>query len=105
MEIQSKAIKITAEEGGKTVGRAFVYLIYNDLHAEPYGYLEDVFVGESRRGQGIGEKLVKEAIATARENKCYKLVGTSRNERTGVHEFYKKLGFADYGKEFRMDLK
>lgn len=103
-EIESKAIKITMEQGGKTVGRAYLYLIYNDLHKEPYGYLEDVFVEEEFRGKGIGGQLVKAVIKEAKACGCYKLVGTSRYSRSEVHEFYKKLGFEEYGKEFRMTL-
>lgn len=102
--IESKAVKITFEQSGKTVGRAYLYVIYNDLHKKPYGYLEDVFVEEEFRGKGIGGQLVKAVIEEAKARGCYKLVGTSRHSRPEVHDFYKKLGFEEYGKEFRMDL-
>jgi len=42
-------------------------LIYNDLHPEPYGLLEDVFVEEEFRGQGIGKSLVRAVIEKAKE--------------------------------------
>ncbi|MBI5222310.1 MAG: GNAT family N-acetyltransferase [Candidatus Magasanikbacteria bacterium] len=103
-EIKSKAIKFTVEKDGKVAGRAYLYLIYNNLHTEPYGYLEDVFVEEDCRGQGLGGRLVKAAIAEAKARGCYKIIGTSRHSRAEVHEFYKKLGFEDYGKEFRKTL-
>lgn len=103
-EIKSEAIKFVAEKDGKTAGRAYLYLIYNGLHSEPYGFLEDVFIEESYRRQGIGGELVNVVIDEAKRLGCYKLIGTSRNARSEVHEFYKKLGFEDYGKEFRMDL-
>lgn len=102
--ISSEAIKFVIEKDGKTAGRAYLYLIYNDLHKEPYGFLEDVFVEEEFRSKGVGGELVKAVIDEAKVRGCYKLVGTSRNSRSEVHEFYKKLGFEDYGKEFRMDL-
>jgi len=105
IRINSEAIKFIIEKDGKVAGRAYLYLIYNDLHSEPYGFLEDVFIEESYRGQGIGGELVKAVIEEAKELGCYKLIGTSRNSRTEVHEFYKKLGFEDYGKEFRIDLR
>lgn len=98
------AIQITAEEGGAVVGRAYVYAIYNGLHEEPYALLEDVFVEPGYRGKGIGSQLVKEAIKEARQMGCYKMIGTSRHGRADVHAWYKDLGFADYGIEFRMDF-
>lgn len=103
-EIVSKAIKFEAVDGEKIIGRAFLYLINNELHEKPYGLLEDVFVVEDYRSRGIGTDLVKAIIEEAKNSGCYKLVGTSRHSRAEVHEWYKKLGFQDYGKEFRMDF-
>lgn len=101
---KSEAIKIIAEEEGKIVGRAYLYLIYNDLHKEPYGLLEDVFVDENQRGKGTGTKLVQTVIDEAKKRGCYKLIATSRKSREQVHAWYLKFGFEDYGCEFRMNL-
>ncbi len=100
----SKAVKFEIKEGKKIVGRAFLYIIQNDLHENPYGLLEDLFVEEEYRSQGLGRQLIMDVIAEAKKRKLYKLVGTSRTFRTQVHHFYEKLGFKKYGFEFRMDL-
>ena len=100
-----KAIKIVVEDDGKEIGRAWLYLIYNDLHKQPYGLMEDVFVEEEYRGSGIGSQLVKELIEEAKIQGCYKLIGCSRHSRPKVHKLYEDLGFVNYGVEFRMDLK
>ena len=104
IEKKTSAVKFVAEDNGKTVGRAYLYLIYNGQHEEPYGLLEDVFVEPEYRGKGAGTDLVKAAIKEAKALGCYKLIGTSRHGRGDVHEWYKKIGFWDYGLEFRMDL-
>jgi len=101
---KSKAIKITAVEDGQVIGRASLCLIYNDLHPEPYGLLEDVFVEEKFRGNGLGTKLVEEVIEEAKKQSCHKLIANSRYSRPKVHELYEKIGFQDYGKEFRLDF-
>ena len=92
------------EEEGVEVARAFLYLIKNDLHAEPYGLLEDVFVQGEFQGQGYGSKLVKEVIETAQTEGCYKLICTSRLKKIKVHALYERLGFDKHGLEFRMDF-
>lgn len=102
--INTKGIKIIAEANGRIVGRAYLYLIYNDLHKEPYGLLEDVFVEDECRGQGIGTKLVKAVIDQAKAQKCYKLIATSRASRPKVHAMYERLGIKKWGVEFRMEL-
>ncbi len=97
-------IKFTAEDYGTEVGRASLYVLFNDLHLEPYGLLEDVFVEEALRGKGYGRELVHAVIAEAKIQKCYKLIATSRISRPEVHAMYEKYGFKNYGLEFRMDL-
>ena len=108
MRIEKKqnqnATRISALEGSKELGAMYLYLIKNDSHQEPYGFLEDLLVKEGYRGKGIGSALVKEAIAEAKRLGCYKLIGTSRLARKEVHHFYEKLGMKKYGFEFRLDL-
>jgi len=103
-ENRSYAIKATAEENGMILGSAYLYIMFNDLHEEPFGFLENVFVKEESRGKGIGSKLVEAIIMEAKKQSCYKIICTSRYKNPEVHAFYNKLGFKDYGKEFRIDL-
>jgi GNAT superfamily N-acetyltransferase len=100
----AQGIRFSVEVDGVEVARAYLYLMNNDLHQEPFGLMEDVFVDDSRRGEGLGTKLVNEVVAAAKENGCYKLIATSRDSRPKVHDLYRRLGFADHGREFRIDL-
>jgi GNAT superfamily N-acetyltransferase len=97
-------IRFSISGRGKEIARAYLYVMRNDLHAAPFGLLEDVHVDESQRGVGLGTSLVQEAIAAAREAGCYKLVATSRTSRPKVHELYLRLGFENHGVEFRMNF-
>ena len=101
---EARAIKITAHEDGRQVGRAYLYILRNDLHKEPFGYLEDVFVAKSFRKKGIGTKLAREAVALAKKNKCYKIIANSRHLKPEVHALYERLGFKNHGIEFRINL-
>src|SRR5690242_11586755 len=103
-ERTARGIRFSIAGADGEVARAYLYIMTNDLHGEPFGLLEDVFVAESERGTGLGTALVNEVIAAARDAKCYKLVATSRASRPKVHALYERLGFTSYGLEFRMDL-
>ncbi len=103
-EIESKAIRISATDGDKEIGHAFLFLITNDLHKEPYGLLEDLKIEEDFQGNGYGPKLTEEIIRVAKERGCYKLLATSRFSREHVHRMYEKLGFEKNGYDFRMNL-
>ena len=97
-------IRFSLHHNGQEIARAFLYLIKNDLHDQPYGLLEDVFVQEEWRSKGYGKQMVQAVIEEAKKRGCYKLIGTSRYQREKVHQFYLDVGFQDYGKEFRLNL-
>jgi GNAT superfamily N-acetyltransferase len=97
-------IKVAIEEDGKEIARARLYILENDLHEQPFGFLEDVFVDEAYRGRGLGKKINREIIRLAKERGCYKIVATSRFDRPEVHAMYLKLGYEKRGFEFRLDL-
>ena len=102
--IKSEGVKLTFNNDGEEIARVFLYFIRNDLHQQPYALVEDLFVQEEYRGQSLGSKLMLAAIEEAKRNGCYKILATSRNEREKVHEFYRKSGFKEWGKEFKMGL-
>ena len=103
-DVEAKGFRISITDNGFEVGRAYIYLMHNDLRDRPFALMEDVYVDDSHRGKGIGSELVRKVIETAKESNCYKLIATSRISRPKVHELYQKLGFSQHGFEFRIDL-
>ncbi|MBD3310991.1 MAG: GNAT family N-acetyltransferase [Candidatus Magasanikbacteria bacterium] len=100
----SFAVKFVARINGEVAGRAYLYIIKNDLHEKPYGLMEDVFVEEKYRGQRLGRSLVENLIKKAEELNCYKLIGQSRFDREHVHRLYENLGFKRHGYNFRLNF-
>lgn len=100
----ARGIRFSISGDGREIARAYLYVMTNDLHDAPFGFLEDVFVDESQRGGGLGTALVREVIAAANELGCYKLIATSRTSRPKVHELYERLGFEKHGVEFRLNF-
>ena len=103
-KIKARGIKFIAIADDKEIGRVFLYLMRNDLHKRPFGFIEDLHILENYRGRGVGSRLIKAVIEAARKNNCYKIIMTSRYFNDKAHKLYKKLGFQDWGKEFRMLL-
>jgi len=100
----SYAVRLKLLDGHKQIARAYLYVLTNSLHKEPFGFLEDVFVEDDMRGKGAGTKIVEAAITEAKRLGCYKLIGTSRDSKPEVHRFYEKLGFKKHGIELRIDF-
>jgi GNAT superfamily N-acetyltransferase len=104
-ELSAKGLRLVIKENNQEIGRIRIYFIENDLHDYPYALIEDLFVDENHREKGLGTKLMLAAIEEAKIANCGWIIANSRYEREYAHKFYLKLGFKDYGKEFKMNLK
>jgi len=99
------AVKFSATENGQVVGWAYLYLISNERHEEPYGLMENVYVEQEFRGKGIGTSLVTAVIEEAKKQGCYKIICASNLDAARVHDLYQSFGFQKQGYEFRLDFK
>ena len=102
---KASGVRVACQGNGRELGHAYLYILQNDQHTEPFGLVEDVFVEEAARGQGTGRELLKALIEEAKKRGCYKLIATSRHGRDDVHAWYERLGFRDHGIEFRMNFE
>ena len=66
--------------------------------------IESVHVHPEHRGTGVGESLMRDAIARARELGCYRVQLTSNTARPDAHRFYERLGFVPSHVGFKMLL-
>jgi ribosomal protein S18 acetylase RimI-like enzyme len=57
---------LLAEDGGELVGMVQVNERFSTWDGGPYGYIEDFFVAEERRGQGIGALMLAQIEAQGR---------------------------------------
>ncbi len=69
------------------------------------GQIESVRVAASARGLGIGEEMMRWAVARCEERGCGIVQLTSDNSRTAAHRFYERLGFAPSHTGFKLKLK
>ena len=85
---------LLADDDGRIVGLASVYV---DLETIRFGrrcWLEDLVVTASRRGQGTGQQLLDAAAVWAREHRCTHLGLVSAAARTDAHRFYVANGMS-----------
>jgi GNAT superfamily N-acetyltransferase len=68
------------------------------------GHVEAVRVARHLRGQGIGTRMMRWAIACCRERKCGLVQLTSDERRPEAHRFYEALGFTGSHRGFKLAL-
>ena len=83
-----------AEHEGAIVG--MLSLVVVDIPTGRKAWIEDVVVDSRARGLHIGQALVEEAKACAKEVGAKKIYLTSNPSRKAAHALYKKCGFEEY---------
>jgi GNAT superfamily N-acetyltransferase len=83
---------LLAEEDGEPVGFALFFHNYSTFLAQPGLYLEDLYVHESHRGNGIGKTLLAHLAKIAVERNCGRLEWAVLDWNVDAIGFYEKLG-------------
>lgn len=85
---------LLAVEGGEVVGCLQLTVIAGvSRQGLMRAQIEGVRVARSRRGSGIGEALMRHAIALAGAEGCGLVQLTTDRRRGDAHRFYERLGF------------
>jgi GNAT superfamily N-acetyltransferase len=88
---QPKFETLIAEMDGTPVGFALFFPTYSTWEGTAGIHLEDIFVEESVRGQGVGERLMQALAAIAIERGCARLE-LQVLDWNPAREFYHRLG-------------
>lgn len=87
-DFDDNMLKITICSEGQTIIGYCISIIDNSV-----GEVESIHVEESKRGCGIGEKLVNNHLQWMREMNCERIGVTVSHENESTIRFYEKLGF------------
>lgn len=85
------AYYFVAEEEGKTIGYAGMWIIVDEAH------ITNVAISAAFRGRGIGEVLMKSLMSQARERGAQSMTLEVRVTNEAAQRLYAKLGFVRKG--------
>lgn len=106
MQAQPGNRTIVIEQDGALVGTYQFTLIAGLSHAgAKRAQIEAVRVRGDRRGGGIGEAMLRHAVAEAKAAGCRLVQLTSDKRRGRAHLFYERLGFVGTHIGYKMDLR
>jgi len=89
---------VAESEEGEVVGMALYYFVYYTWVGKSM-YLDDLYVKESFRGQGIGMNLLKQLFVVAEKENCKRLRWQVLDWNQPAIDLYKKCG-ADLDSEW-----
>jgi GNAT superfamily N-acetyltransferase len=92
----SHSVFVAQGPAGEILGYGAVHWLPYLILAGPEGYISELFVRESHRGQGIGSQLLKVMEAEARERGCSRLMLINLRKRESYRRrFYHKQGWEE----------
>lgn len=106
MQASGHSATYVAEESGGVVGTFMLsFLRHLMRRGSLVAQLEAVRVDPSVRGRGIGEQMVRWAIAESRRRGCSRLQLTTHNSRKDARRFYERLGFQSTHQGMKLPLE
>lgn len=93
---ESHSVYVAETAAGEIVGYGSVHWLPYLFMAGPEGYVSELFVGESARGQGVGRRLLDAIEVEARARGCQRLsLINLRNRESYRRQFYIKAGWQE----------
>lgn len=89
-----------AEDSGKLIGFATLSVRNVIRYPKPIGELDELFVSEEYRKQGVAKQLMEKIETAARENNCCRMFIDSRFESEASHNLYVTIGYTKFGYNF-----
>jgi len=89
---QPKFRALIADWNGEAAGYASFFYFYSTFQGRPALFLEDLFVLDHLRGNGIGKALLAAVAKLAAEEGCFGLRWEVLDWNRPAIEFYEKLG-------------
>src|SRR5262245_16931073 len=92
----SHSIFVAETRDGKIVGYGSVHWLPYLFLKGPEGYVSELFVRESARGQGVGRELLRNIETEARARRCTRLsLINLRTRESYARQFYVKTGWEE----------
>jgi len=97
---------LLADNGKESIGYAFYFFTYSSFMARKTLYLEDIFISDKYRNNGIGKMFFEKLISTAKKSECARMEWVVLDWNINAIKFYNKLGARELKewKTYRLQL-
>ena len=105
LENNEATVFVACEENSdKIIGFVLNYITFSSLALNKIVILNDLFVDNSARKKGVGEKLILETVALAKEIGSHTIRLRTAKNNTAAQKLYHKMGFVREDYLYSYDL-
>ena len=94
LENPDVGVILVARQKNQIVGMVNLLFTVSTALGQRVALLEDLVILPNQRGKGIGSKLLKEAIETAKLHDCHRITLLTDLANESAQRFYRKHGFS-----------
>jgi GNAT superfamily N-acetyltransferase len=102
--LASGAHVFVAEDEGRAVGVASLWIRPRLNWTSPEAWLPDLYVDPAARRRGHARALLDACADEARAHGCHRLILESGHERAEAHRLYESYGFEHYARSYQLPL-
>ena len=95
---------INERDSDELYGFIWVVLCHNNWTGERYGYINNLYIEQQRRGQGLSDELMNYAESWFRERRVSKLRLTVTSTNIAACRLYERMGYQTQRFEMEKDL-
>ena len=92
LEHPREGVQFVIEENAELLGFATLYYSYSTLRLQRIAILNDLFLSQQARGQGLGEALFKHCLEFARDQDVAFLQWETTKDNVVARSLYDKMG-------------
>lgn len=92
------------DDNENEIARGTLYILRN-RNPRPFGFIEDIFIEQNRRGEGYGRRVMEKLLKTAKKEDCYKVVLGVKEINLPALKLYESLGFKRHDLGLRLNFE
>lgn len=104
-EIDPRGVRISInDEAGTEIAHAYVFILCNDFHDDPFAFVGEVMIAKSDRlqEQRIAKELKQKIMEVIKYHCCYEIIACDQNVRTRTRQFYQDMDFVSNGRQLKL---
>ena len=93
-DLKTRCAMVAVDKAGRVVGMVTMQFVMSTSEGAPSGWIEDMVVDKSFRGQGVGKRLMKALLDWGKANGATRFQLLADKDNSPALDYYRRLGWS-----------